>query len=301
MDSYGMFYTPSGSSSRPQRAAAVKASGKITSQYAESKLPPSPPSPPLSVPPPPPKRPRRAQRSCKSQPRAIGNDDEPVPELAHDDTVLVALSPSQLNADMTCRPRGKPTTLPVAALLTPSTEFLRKRKSLTDVDGGVPFPRTEYNDRYLNPRSGEERLDNEGHWEKRVREALQDLDLPRFETGSERPVPTTIMSESEGDPLSFVYDKLQVQPGRNYQVEIVEIRALCSPENKRHQALAWELRGRQGNDIRAFLRLNRTGFILDEVTAICGKLVDALNRWPDLNAIFKFKGAYVPGRGSLLI
>ncbi|KAH8677109.1 hypothetical protein BGZ61DRAFT_74784 [Ilyonectria robusta] len=77
---------------------------------------------------------------------------------------------------MPLRP-GKPTTPPVAALLTPSTQFSRKRKSLTDVDDGVPSLRTKLNDRFLNPSSGGElgqyTLDNEGHWEKRVREALQ--------------------------------------------------------------------------------------------------------------------------------
>lgn len=73
------------------------------------------------------------------------------------------------------------------------------------------------------------------------------------------------------------------------------------PEHKRYRAPTWELRGRQENDIRAFLHLNRAGFTHDEATAICGKFVDALNRWPDLNAMSTPKGAFLPGRASPLI
>lgn len=190
------------------------------------------------------------------------------------------------------------TTPPVAAFPTPASKFSHKRKSSADVTSvpanpfGLPTPQQ-------GPRLN--RLDSDqGQYEQKVRKVLQDIDVPQFETGPQA-VSSSVLDDNQGDPFSFVYDKLALQPGRSYEVDLEEIPAYKTPGSKTYRPPAWELQGRQSTDARKFVRLKRDGFTRDEAAAICRKFVDALNRWPDMNAISSPVGRREFGKPRTLV
>ncbi|KAH6967745.1 hypothetical protein BKA56DRAFT_622613 [Ilyonectria sp. MPI-CAGE-AT-0026] len=246
MDSYGTFYSPPKSSSSPRRAAATKASGQITSQYSTPFADESQP-PPL----------KRQRRSRKNLSHAAIDDHESVPELADDDHELVALSPSQLRTRTARRPCGNfcdtanggqhtasatlPPTPPTTALPTPASILSLKSKCSANAGPvlaksfGIPNPR-------LDP--------DENRYERKA-------------------ISSSVLTESDGDPFSFAYDKLALQPGRNYEVDVEEIPAYNTPNSKQYRPPAWELQGRQSADARKFVRLKRDGLTRDEAMAIC--------------------------------
>lgn len=176
---------------------------------------------------------------------------------------------------------------PVSALPTPSTQVVRKRKSPVDIDDVSPSIETR---RPTVPSFGRRNnalhgIDSvEGPCETRFRKSLETITLTQPAT-QPATVPIRIsavspLDHTDGDPFSFVYEKLPLQQGRNYQAEVIEI-----PATSKLPAPLWELCARQGQDFRFFLRLKRAGFTQDEATLICGKFVDALNRWPDVDAL----------------
>ncbi|KAG5749114.1 hypothetical protein H9Q70_008207 [Fusarium xylarioides] len=78
------------------------------------------------------------------------------------------------------------------------------------------------------------------------------------------------------DPIDFIY-ALEIQPGRNYQPRVVH----SEPKYK-----AWVLQAHQSTgEYRRFIRLDKAVFSYDESLQMCQRLTDALNRWPDMDAI----------------
>jgi len=82
----------------------------------------------------------------------------------------------------------------------------------------------------------------------------------------------------------YSHPKLVLRPDRNYKAKVVQVKPWGRPAR-------WELRANGGKSRRKFCRLpaignpNAVTYDQDEALAICQKLVDALNRWPDEDAI----------------
>ncbi|KAH8680356.1 hypothetical protein BGZ61DRAFT_535424 [Ilyonectria robusta] len=206
-------------------------------------------------------------RSCKNLSYAAIDDHEFVPELADDDHELVALSPSQLRTRTPRRPcvsATLPPTPPTTALPTSASILSLKSKSSADAGlvlakpFGIPNPQQDLLRNRLDP--------DENRYERKA-------------------ISSSVLIESDGDPFSFAYDKLALQPGRHYEVDVEEIPAYKTPNSKQYRPSAWDLQGRQSADARKFVRLKRDGFTWDEAMGICRKFVDALNIWPDINDI----------------
>uniref|UniRef100_A0A0D2YJ96 Uncharacterized protein n=1 Tax=Fusarium oxysporum (strain Fo5176) TaxID=660025 RepID=A0A0D2YJ96_FUSOF len=88
------------------------------------------------------------------------------------------------------------------------------------------------------------------------------------------------------DPMEFIY-ALEIQPGRNYQPRVVDSEGRLNVDHPLHRADGWVLQAEQlGEDgARRFTRLDKDVFSYEESMQICERLTDALNRWPDLDAI----------------
>ncbi|KAK7428200.1 hypothetical protein QQZ08_005266 [Neonectria magnoliae] len=288
---------PSGNDApRPRRAAASRASSNIAAQYENPFADDSPQSLP----------PRRQVRRGNKKGKDLDNgdidsvlpstkphgDNELLPEETKQDEYagFFAESSFRLGTQTPRRslrhipvlktplsqPRQTHSLSSVAPLPTPSTQRSLKRKYLADVGASpsiasVAGPSAAPIDPWGPPPSRKQKTlasrfrkleSTVGRYESKFREMLQGQ--PEMAPGPSSTL--AHMDESDGDPFAFVYEKLDLQTGRNYQVEIVE-----GPDRGTTMPRTWELRGTQEQDTRIFLRLKRAGFTHDEATAICRK------------------------------
>lgn len=215
------------------------------------------------------------------------------------------------------RPQQMSSSLSTTPTLTPSTQDSRKRKYVADIDASISdsgpsvaglstyssanlSPQPPQPPRILGDHSWSGPSPAAGRYETLVREKLQELIVSEPQTAPGLTLTPTQIDVNDGDPFDFVYEKLDLQPGRNYQVEVVTVEFL-SPGGEEYKPAVWELCGKQGEDVRAILRLKKVGFNYDEATAICRKFVDALNRWPDIDAISFPRGPCFRPRTPLLV
>lgn len=94
---------------------------------------------------------------------------------------------------------------------------------------------------------------------------------------SRRVVPPSFQPVAEAEPFDFVYQhpRLVRRPDREWVPVVGEFRG------------NWDLYARQGDSVRYIVRLNQVDFTRAEAMEVCRLLVDALNRWPDMDAMSK--------------
>jgi len=129
-----------------------------------------------------------------------------------------------------------------------------------------------------------------GYYESRVAKAVGKATILRRVIAPSEEIES--VDYNNHDPFAFVYDddKLPIRPGRNYEPDVVSV---PSWSRSIYKSELWSLQAKKPGELRLFCKLpafipnqnQPLSYTKEEAFAICRKLVDAINRWPDIDAI----------------